>query len=161
MVIGGQAVLQYGESRLTEDIDIALDIESADWRRADSLLRNAGFAPRVADYETLAVDGHILLLADRATSIRIDVALAGSPFEDAALERVVTQRIGAADVAFISPEDLMVQKILAGRERDHDDVRRLARKQKSLDRNYIERWLREYGAALDRDLIADFKRLTG
>jgi len=160
MVIGGQAVIQYGQSRLTEDIDITLDVGTDDWRLADALLRSAGFVPRIADYELLATDANILLLADRSTSIRIDVALAGSAFEEAAFGRVVHQRIGKTDIAFVSPEDLVVQKLVAGRERDHDDVRRLLRKQKSLDRAYVERWLRDFGAALDRDLVAEFNQLA-
>ena len=60
----------------------------------------------------------------------------------------------------MSPEDLVIQKIVAGRERDHDDLRRLLRKQKSLDLVHIERWLHDFGAALDRDLLAEFKRLV-
>lgn len=159
MVIGGQAVIQYGQSRLTEDIDVTLGISVDDWRRADALLRGAGFIPRVADYEALATDANILLLADRSTSIRIDAALAGSPFEEAAFGRVIRQRIGQSEVAFVSPEDLVIQKVVAGRERDHDDVRRLLRKQKAIDRGYIERWLRDFGAALDRDLLAEFRQL--
>ena len=159
MVMGGQAVLQHGQSRLTQDIDIAVGLGVGDWRRADALLQGAGFMPRVADYESMALNASILLLADPATLIPIDASLAGSPFEDAAFSRVVLQRIGNADVAFVSPEDLVIQKLVAGRERDHDDVRRLLRARKSLDRAHIEAWLREFGAALDRDLLAEFKRL--
>ena len=72
---------------------------------------------------------------------------------------MVPQRIGAVDVTFTSPEDLVIQKIFAGRERDHDDVRRLLRKQKNLDREYIEAWLRDFGASTDQDLVAAFRRL--
>ncbi len=159
MVIGGQAVLQHGYPRLTEDIDITLGIAMDDWRTADVLLRGAGFVPRVADYETMAAQASILLLADSSTSIPLDAALYGSAFEEAAFGRVVIERIGSTAVAFVSPEDLVIQKLVAGRERDHDDVRRLLRRRKAIDRPYIEGWLREFGAALDRDLLAEFKRL--
>ena len=54
MVIGGQAVIQYGESRLTEDVDITIGIDAGDWRRADGLLRTADLIPRTANYEMLA-----------------------------------------------------------------------------------------------------------
>ena len=153
MVIGGQAVIQYSESRLTEDIDVTIGIDTDDWRRADALLRAADLIPRTSDYEMYAVEGHILLLADRKTAIRVDCALAGSAFEESALARVVPQRIGTVDVAFTSPEDLIVQKIFAGRERDHDDVRRLLRKQKKLDRQYIEHWLRDFGASDRKSVV--------
>ncbi len=159
MVIGGQAVLQHGQPRLTEDIDITIEIAMEDWRRADVLLRGAGFVPRVADYEAMATQASILLLADTATSIPLDASLAGSLFEESAFDRVVNERIGNTSVAFVSPEDLVIQKLVAGRERDHDDVRRLLRRRKTIDRAYIEHWLREFGIALDRDLLAEFKRL--
>lgn len=160
MVIGGQAVIQHGQSRLTEDIDITVEIATADWRRANAILGAAGFVPRIADFESIAEQGNLLLLSDRETSVRLDVALLGSAFEETALGRVVMHRIGGFDVAFVSPEDLIVQKIVAGRERDHDDVRRLVRKQERLDRQYVEQWLGEFGAALDQDLVADFRRLS-
>ena len=157
MVIGGQAVIQYGESRLTQDIDVTLGIGVEDWKSADALLCNAGLVPRVPDYEALARTGHILLLADKVTSIRVDAVLSGSSLEAAALARVRHFKIGATDVAFASFEDLLIQKIFAGRERDHDDVRRLLRKQKSFDNAYVERWLGELGPAFDRDLLGEFK----
>ena len=157
MVIGGQAVIQYGQSRLTEDIDITLGIGVVDWRQADTLLRSAGLVRRVQDYEALAQEGHILLLVDSATRIRVDVALSGSPLEDAALARVIHHNIGSTKVAFASFEDLLIQKIFAGRERDHDDVMRLLRKQKSFDTGYVERWLRELGPAFDRDLLSEYR----
>ena len=160
MVIGGQAVIQHGQSRLTEDIDITLGIEVSDWRRADALLRAADFVPRVLDYEDVAIKGGLLLLADRSTSIRLDAALSGSEFEQAALKRAQVLRVGKMNVRFVAPDDLVIQKLVAGRERDHDDVRRLLRKQPALDRAYVERWLREYGIVLDQDLVAEFRRLS-
>lgn len=157
MVMGGQAVIQYGESRLTQDIDITLGIGVDDWRRADALLRSAGLVPRVVDYEKLAVEGHILLLADKSSSIRVDVALSGSPLEGAALARVTYHTIGSSQVAFASFEDLLIQKIFAGRPRDHDDVQRLLRKHKEFDTTYVEEWLRRLGPAFDRDLLGEYR----
>ncbi|MFN0163755.1 MAG: hypothetical protein ACKVQQ_21185 [Burkholderiales bacterium] len=157
MVIGGQAVIQYGEARLTQDIDITLGIGVDSWRRADRLLRSAGLVPRVTDYEALAEAGHILLLADKASGIRIDAALSGSPLEEAALARVTYYSIGSTSVAFTSFEDLLIQKVFAGRERDHDDVKRLLRKRSKFDVAYVEQWLRNLGPAFDRDLLSEFR----
>lgn len=160
MVIGGQAVIQYGEARLTEDIDITVGIGVNDWRLADRLLQSAGLVPRAPNYQYAAENGHMLLLADKVTSIRVDAALSGSSLESAALARVVHHQIGSTRVAFASVEDLLIQKIFAGRERDHDDVRRLLRKQKTFDDAYVEEWLRQLGAAFDRDLLGDFQSLA-
>lgn len=158
MVIGGQAVIQYGEARFTQDIDLTLGIGVDGWREADALLRSAGLIPRVLDYETVAASGHILLLQDAASSIPVDVSLCGSPMEQAALARVTRHPVGAVTVAFASFEDLLIQKIFAGREHDHDDVRRLLRKQKTFDSAYVEEWLRRLGPAFDRDLLTEYRR---
>ncbi len=157
MVIGGQAVVQYGESRLTQDIDLTLGIGIDDWRRGDRLLRTAGLVPRVIDYEKTAENGHILLLRDAALSIPVDVSLSGSPMETSALARVTHHLVGSTQVAFASLEDLLIQKIFAGREHDHVDVRRLLRKQKTFDHAYVEEWLRRLGPAFDRDLLSEYK----
>lgn len=127
------------------------------WQRADSLLQSAGLIPRVTDYAHLAAEGHILLLADKTSAIRVDVALSGSPLEQAALARVTHHTIGSTEVAFASFEDLLIQKIFAGRERDHDDGRRLLRKNKTFDRAYVEGWLGTLSPAFDRDLLSEYR----
>lgn len=160
MLIGGQAVIQYGEARLTQDIDITVGMGVNDWRVADRLLQSAGLVPRVPNYQYAAENGHILLLADKSTSIRVDAALSGSALETSALARVVYHQIGSTRVAFASFEDLLIQKIFAGRERDHDDVRRLLRKQKIFDQAYVEGWLGQLGTAFDRDLLGDYRLLA-
>ena len=158
MVIGGQAVIQYGEARFTQDIDLTLGIGVEDWRKADALLRSAGLVPRVLDYTSAAESGHILLLQDAVSSIPVDVSLCGSPMEQSALARVTRFPVGAVDVAFASFEDLLIQKMFAGREHDHDDVRRMLRKHKTFDSPYVETWLRQLGPAFDRDLLTEYRR---
>ena len=160
MVIGGQAVIQYGEARFTQDIDLTLGVGVDDWRSGDAVLQSTGLVPRVRDYEGVAEAGHILLLLDPRSSIPVDVSLCGSPMERAALARVTRHMVGTANVAFASVEDLLIQKIFAGREHDHDDVRRMLRKQKKVDTVYVEDWLRQLGPAFDRDLLGDFRSLA-
>ena len=58
----------------------------------------------------------------RRDGLRRAVVLAGPGLEELFLSRAVTIDLGVASVPFISPEDLVVTKILAGRPKDLDDV---------------------------------------
>ena len=49
MVIGGQAVLIYGEPRLTQDIDITLGVGPEDAARVLDVIREAGWTILSAD----------------------------------------------------------------------------------------------------------------
>ncbi len=59
----------------------------------------------------------------RASGLALDVVLAGPGLEDLFLERAVPIDVAGTVVPFISPEDLIVTKVLAGREKDIEDVR--------------------------------------
>lgn len=53
----------------------------------------------------------------------MDIVLAGPGLEELFLARAVRVDVAGVDVPFISPEDLIVTKILAGRTKDIEDVR--------------------------------------
>lgn len=79
-----------------------------------------------------------------ASGLGLDVVLAGPGLEDLFLERAVAIDVAGTLVPFISPEDLIVTKVLAGREKDLEDVRGV---------------LSERGATLDVDRIRETLRL--
>ena len=95
--------------------------------------------------------------------------LAGPGLEELFLDRAVPVDVAGTTVPFISPEDLIVTKLLAGREKDIDDVRGvLAERGSALDESRIRTTLRmledalgqsDLTPALDREL--DRWRRTG
>ncbi|MCS7312955.1 MAG: hypothetical protein NZ742_08605 [Acidobacteria bacterium] len=50
MVIGGQAVLLYGEPRLTQDIDITLGADLDRWAEVRTLVERMNLRPLVASF---------------------------------------------------------------------------------------------------------------
>lgn len=152
MVIGGQAVLVHGEPRLTRDIDITLGVSLDRLADVVAAAGAAGLKPLV-DPESFARETMVLPCADAASGVRVDLVLSESPWERRAIERALTVRIGATDVRFVTPEDLIVHKIVAGRPRDLEDVRSVVARQPQLDRKSVEDTLREFGAALDQPLL--------
>ncbi len=159
MVIGGQAVLLYGEPRLTRDIDITLGLGPDALPSLLRLVRDVGLTPLV-DPETFVRKTLVLPCADGDTGIRVDFILSFSPYEQQALKRVRVETLGSASVRFASPEDIIIHKIVAGRPRDLEDIRSILAKMPVLDASYIRRWLRELGEATDTPLEERFLALT-
>ncbi len=139
--IGGIAVQRWGEPRLTVDVDISLLTGfHGEERFVDILCRQ--FAPRIDDAREFALQNRVLLLkSDR--DIKIDIALAGLPFEERAIERATdfpfTESIS---LRTCSAEDLVIYKAFADRGRDWADIEGvLHRQREKLDWRHIEKYL--------------------
>lgn len=160
MVIGGQAVLAYGEPRLTRDIDLTLGWNSD---RAEEIIRVAdGLGWKVLSDSPIefAEKTMVLPCQDPRTGIRIDFIFSFSPYEAEALRRVKRLKIGKTEVCFASVEDLIVHKMVAGRPRDLEDVKNVLLKNPSLDEKYVKQWLAEFEKLLDRPLLAPYSSLA-
>ncbi|HLE83827.1 MAG TPA: nucleotidyltransferase [Thermoanaerobaculia bacterium] len=87
--------------------------------------------------------------------------MAGPGLEEEFLAHRRFVDLGGLEVPVISPEDLVVTKILAGRPKDLEDVRGVLREQSGrLDLQRSRRFLRMLEQALDRsDLLPVLDRL--
>jgi len=159
MVIGGQAVLVYGEPRLTRDIDITLGASLDRLAEVVAAAAAAGLKPLV-DPETFVRETMVLPCADAVTGMRVDLVLSDSAYEEQALRRTRSVRMGVVDVRFVSPEDLVVHKLIAGRERDLEDVRSVVARQPQLDHAFIERTLREFEVVVEQPLLERWRQAT-
>jgi hypothetical protein len=159
MIIGGQAVLVYGEPRLTRDIDVTLGVTADDVARALRVAQAIGAAPLVEDVPAFVRQTMVLPCQHSATGIRVDFIFSFSPYERQAIERAQGVVIGSTIVRVASLEDLIIHKIVAGRARDLEDVRRILLKNPQADIAYIRQWLREFQQALSRPLIRQFNKL--
>lgn len=159
MVIGGQAVLVHGEPRMTRDIDVVVSIPVDDLYRLTQALGTIGVRPAVEDATEFVGQTMVLPCVIEGSALRLDCVLAGSPYESVALSRAVSVEIDGVPVRFASVEDLVIHKMIAGRARDHEDVQALLIKNPTTDQAEIRQWLREFGQALDRDLLAAFDRI--
>lgn len=160
MIIGGQAVLIYGEPRLTRDIDVTLGVgperladllafaEASDWRVL------------VEKPQEFVQRSMVLPCLDPQSDIRIDFIFSHSEYEQQAMKRVRRVEIGNAAVCFASAEDVIVHKIVAGRPRDLDDARSILLKKADLDRAYICHWLAEFDRSLGERYFQTFDELA-
>ena len=158
MVIGGQAVLLYGEPRLTRDVDLTLGVSPS---QLDNVLRvtdGLGLRPLV-DPHPFVAETLVLPCDEPESGIRVDIVFSLPGYERVAIERARAVEVGGVSVRFASPEDLTVQKLIAGRPRDLDDVRGVLVRQPDLDLGYVRRWLSEFDTALGLATRATLDRL--
>jgi hypothetical protein len=160
MIIGGQALLLYGEPRLTKDIDITLGAGTDRLPDVLNLLGALGLEPATDDIESFVQRTMVLPALDTATGIRVDFIFSFTPYEKGAIARSRKVSIGGEDVAFATAEDLIIHKIFAGRPRDLEDVRSVLLRNPSQDLDYIRQWLREFDAGEEgRGFPATFEEI--
>ncbi len=159
MVIGGQALLLYGEPRLTKDIDITLGIGLEGLATIMALVSELEFKPLVSDPEAFVKETMVFPVAEEKSGIRIDFIFSYSSYEKQAIERANEIKLGDTMVRFASLEDIIIYKILAGRPRDIEDVESILLKNPGYDTPYINKWLFEFSTALGRDYVAEFQAI--
>lgn len=159
MVIGGQAVLVHGDPRFTKDIDITLGAGPERLPEVLELAGRQGWEVLPDNPERFVADTLVLPCADRETGIRLDFIFSFSPYEAEALERTKHIQIGNAAVRFVSVEDLIIHKIVAGRPRDLDDVRVLVLKNPDLDGDYVRHWLIQFEQTLEQPFVTLLEKI--
>jgi hypothetical protein len=91
----------------------------------------------------------VLPLIHESTGMPLDVVLAGPGLEEQFLDRAVVVALDDFAVPVISAEDLVVTKLLAGREKDVEDIRGVLRARADLlDLDYIRRTIQMVEDAL-------------
>lgn len=159
MIIGGQAVLLYGEPRLTRDIDITLGVGADQLDRLLQTIELIPLKPLPQDITTFVRQTMVLPTSDEPTGIRVDFIFSFTPYETQAIKRAKKIKILGQDVSFASVEDLIIHKIFAGRPRDLEDVRVVLLKNPDVDIHYVEMWLKEFDdASNEKIFLATFKK---
>lgn len=122
-VFGAQAALIWGRPRLTTDVDATVKLEGADTDTLVRALGARGFALRIEATAEFVRQTRVLPLRHARSGLDLDLVLAGPGLEDEFLERAIPVDVSGTAIPFISPEDLIVTKILAGRAKDLEDIR--------------------------------------
>ena len=160
MIIGGQAVLLYGEPRLTRDIDITLGINIDRLNDILLLAKELSLKPIPKEIESFVKQTMVLPAIDETTGIRVDFIFSFTQYELIAIRRARKITIMGEEVAFASPEDLIIHKIFAGRPRDLEDAKSVIIKNKDMDIHYIRSQLKEFDTFSDKkDFLKVFEEI--
>jgi len=144
-VMGGFAAGAWGLPRPTFDAEIAVVVdEDSLMRLFDGLEREGfdvpaehrtGFRDVVGGFEKVKVNRFL----DRHVW-RTDLFVVNGPFLTSALDRAKQVTIGRRHVQVMSPEDIILLKLIANRRKDQADIEEIIGLCKNLDVPYLNSW---------------------
>ena len=158
IIIGGQAVLLYGEPRLTKDIDITIGLNIDMVEKIVKIMQDISLKPLPKDIHQFVKQTMVLPLIETESGIRVDLIFSFSQFEQDALKRANVITINNTGVRYASLEDMIIFKVFSGRPRDIEDARKILVKNKNADIKYIREQLKILSFE-EKDLLKDFNRI--
>jgi len=159
MLIGGQAVLLYGEPRLTKDIDITLGVDSSKFDIVSKVVETCNLKALVDNPKDFVNDVMVFPVIEESSGIRVDFIFSFSPYEREAIDRAKKINFEEVLVNFASLEDVIIHKTIAGRPRDIDDIKSIILKNPNFDRKYIKQWLKQFDLSLGEKFEERFEYL--
>jgi len=159
LVIGGQAVLLYGEPRLTRDIDITLGVGPDRLPAIVGLIQGWGWTVLTSFPAEFVERTLVLPCLEPASGVRVDFIFSFSAFEKQAMDHARRVVVGKAAVRFASVEDLIIHKIVAGRPRDLEDVKGILLRRPAIDLVYLDHWLDEFDRSLGEQILRRWQEL--
>lgn len=142
----------WGTGRTTTDVDFAVSITAIELRGLQAGLEGAGLAlfRQVGPYEPGDDLPNLLILClARNPAVHVDLLIAKTEFEHQAIQRRKRVVVAGSVCWVVSPEDLVIYKLVAHRGRDRDDIVDVLRTRQLagevLDLAHVDHWAREWG----------------
>lgn len=136
-ITGALAVGYYGVPRTTYDVDVIVSVNKSQNKKLMDQARKSGFNFHELEVLKLAEIGNVVMMW-APEGYKIDFWLAKTNRDKAAITRRRKATVFDRSVWMISPEDLIVSKLLTGRPRDLGDIVGILTRQKGkLDKKYL------------------------
>ena len=148
-VIGGLSVSIVSQPRPTIDVDLVVWLDPERWPTFLEFAKKYGIQPRTEDALEFARQRRVLLLEHRESGIGIDVSFGALPFEDEMIKRSRIVSLGNVTFRVATPEDLIIMKMIAHREKDLRDIENIVRVCPRLDFDRIRYWVHEFALVLE------------
>lgn len=152
-VTGGFAVSVWGKIRSTLDIDIIMEMSDKNVKplvaKTRKLVKNA-YADEDAVRDALLHKSEFNFI-DPDSGMKVDFFVqADNPYNKLKITRRVLRDTFGEKIYFVSPEDLILSKLLwskdSGSWKQREDIKTVLEKQKGkLDLNYINNWAEKHG----------------
>jgi predicted nucleotidyltransferase len=124
LIVGGYAVGFHGYPRPTGDLDVWVDAKPDCAARLVKILARFGFAGAGATAELFLTPGRVVRMGVPPVRIEIINKISGLDFPASYAHRVEAVLDGIP-VLLISREDLVANKLAAGRDKDLNDLKHL------------------------------------
>lgn len=160
-IIGGVATILNGVDRRTQDINVALWVETAEVEKTIRNLLASGFRSRVENPESFARVNRMALL--EVGGVEVDVSLALLPFEEGFINQAqMLELTPELTVPIASPESLIAMKLVAHRPQDVLDAVKLLELFPTLNKRSILENVVEFGMALENpEMIESSRKILG
>lgn len=152
LVTGGYAVSIWGRPRSTLDIDVVIELPSA---RIKDLTRALRQISEISHIDEQAVEWAVerkseFNFVDIESGIKVDFWVTkNDAYSGLKMKRATNHVIAGQKVSFISPEDLILAKLLWNKEnastRQLEDIESVLIIQKRLDLRYVRKWAKTHG----------------
>ncbi len=158
-VTGGFAISVWGRPRATFDVDIVIQLvepKVVPLAKALRRISEAGYVDEDAAREAIERMGEFNFI-DPETGVKVDFwIMKKTPAGRSEFERRIARKIDGQKIYFISPEDLILNKLLWYREskssrhlEDAESVLKISGEK--LDRRYLNQWAKKLGVT---DILA-------
>ena len=148
-VIGGITVTVWGIIRATRDVDLKVLVPDIDYAAVRAAIR-AAFPEQGRPH---APDNPLIVSVNIA-GIVVAFLLALPGYEEQIITRAVRCDLGGLQAWVCAPEDLIIQKAVASRAKDWQDIEGVLIEQYDhLDLDYLEDWLSQFAELLEQPEI--------
>lgn len=146
-ITGGYAVSIWGRLRATFDIDVVIELPMIKARILAEALKKvseAGYVDEDMVVRAIKRKGEFNFIHIES-GIKVDFwVLGGGEYQRIKLKRREAKSIGGKEVYFLSPEDLILSKLLwykeSGSELQLGDIESILKIQKKIDWKYLNKW---------------------
>jgi len=153
-VIGGIANQIWGQARFTYDIDIKVLVPDSDYESLRLTLTKAFPEPGRPDLPI-----NPLIISVQVGEIIVDFLLSTPGYEEHLVKRAIRYKFEDLSLWICTEEDLIIQKAIAGRSKDWQDIEGIVIEQNiNLDQKYLEDWLSQFAEILASPAILNHYR---
>ena len=146
VLVGGLAVIMYGEPRMTMDLDIVLKIPEDKIEELVGFLKNNDFFADKEDIEMAFEEKSHCTVQDKNSAIRLDIKGVYGERELESINDKIAFDYEGEKIYLASLEDTIANKLLFGREHDIKDAEGIyARQLKNLDTKKLEQKCKKLG----------------
>jgi len=142
IIIGGIAAGTIGEARITGDIDVDIIISEENISSFLDKAAKAGF--KISKKRCLESVKQRGVFQINCEHFHIDFIIASTDVEISAFKRAEARKLYGIKAFFPTPEDMILLKIIPGRDKDMVDVKNIIlRHRDKLDTRYLKSWARK------------------
>lgn len=155
-LIGGVANQIWGQARFTYDIDVKVLVPETGYETVRTTLTTAFPEPGRPD-----LPRNPLIVSVKIGEIIVDLLLTTPGYEEQLVTRAVRHSVGDLPLSVCTAEDLIIQKAIAGRAKDWQDIEGVVIEQHAdLDQEYVEDWLTQFAEVLEQpELLANYRQI--